>query len=421
MKLSEGKLPGERLSFRFQTLQQGGWLLAATVISGIFAYLANMSVGRMLGPADYSIFASLNSLYLILAMVAQVIQTVTTNYVARLRSQEATDKIGQLLVYLLKHLSLWGIGGTLVLALLSQPLATFLRLPSIIPVLVLSLSLIPIILLPVVNGVQRGLQYFNALGGTYISAAAFRLIAAVGLVTLGLGVPGAVASLAISGFGAAGLGLLFLWGIFRQRNGASRPDLTGIFNYSLNAILAIFCFALLSNGDVIIVKSRFSPTDAGLYSAMAVLGKTTFWLSSAVVTLLLPKASERHARGQLAVGLARTSLLTVGLLCGSVSVAFFLFPSFLMSTLFGPHYVAYAFLLGWYGLAMSLFSLVNVWLIYYLAVQEQRYTYMLLFGVTLLATFLALFGSGPTQVVAILTGVGLVLFLGGLWLSWKRR
>ena len=423
LRAGKGAISLGRLSLPLDTLRQGGWMLTATVVAGVFNYLSNVFVGRMLGPADYGIFTSLASLSVILSVFAGVVQAVVTNYVARLRSRSATAEVGALLVHLLERLLPWGIGGALVLSLIARRLAAFLQIPSLWPVIVVSTFLIPAAVLPVSIGVLHGLQRFGALGGTHIGIAVFRLLAAGGLIGLGLGATGAVASLPLASLGAFALGTFFLSDVLRQRVKGTTSELSGLFEYSLHTALSAICFAVLINSDMIMVKSCFSPTEAGLYSAIATLGKTTFWLSGAVATLLLPKATELHAREQAAVGLLRKSLLIVGLLCGSVTVVFFLFPSHIVDIFFGEQYLANASLLGLYGLAMTLYSLVNVWLFYYLAMQDHRYGYMLLFGAVLLIACLALFGSNLTQVVVILVGGGVVLYLGGesLLLIGERR
>jgi O-antigen/teichoic acid export membrane protein len=415
LRTGKGQVGLGRLALRLETLRQGGWMLVATVVTGVLNYFSTVFVGRMLGPADYSIFASLNSLSLILGVMAGVVQTVVTNYVARLRSQGAVAEIGTLSVYLLKRLLPWGIAGTVALSLVSRPLAAFLRIPSLLPIVVFSTFLIPTAVLPAVQGVLRGLPRVGALGWTQIGVAAFRLVAAIGLVTIGLGASGAVASLPLSGLGAFALGMILLADMLRRREAMTALRLDGLFAHSFNAILALLCFAVLANGDVIIVKSRFSPTEAGLYSAIATLGKTTFWLSGAVVMLLLPKATEQYARGQSATGLARKGLLGAGLLCGSATAVFFLFPSLIVGTFFGKQYLDNASLLGPYALAMTFYSLVNVWLFYFLAVQKKRYSYVLLVGAVLQVILLTILPLDLTVVVGVLIGVGVCLSLAGIW------
>jgi O-antigen/teichoic acid export membrane protein len=419
LRAGKGQIGLGRLPLRLETLRQGGWMLVATVVAGVLNYFSNVFVGRMLGPAGYGIFTSLASLSLILGVVAGVVQTVVTNYVARLRATCATAEIGALLVYLLKRLLPWGMGGALVLSLASRPLAAFLQIPSVLPVIVISTFLIPTAVLPVVSGTLRGLQRFGALGGTQISVAVFRLVAAAGLIGLGLGATGAVASLPLASLGAFALGVFFLGDVLRRRREGATPKLSGLFEYSLHTALATICFSVLINSDVIMVKSRFSPTEAGLYSAIATLGKTTFWLSGAVVALLLPKATEQHTRGQPVARLLRKSMLAVGVLCGSITAVFFLFPSLIVGAFFGEQYLANASLLGLYGLTMTLYSLVNVWLFYYLAVQKKRYSYALLAGAILQTALLLILPPTLTVIVSVLIGNGVCLSLMGMWMFRK--
>jgi O-antigen/teichoic acid export membrane protein len=415
LRTGKGKIGLGRLTLYAETLRQGGWLLVASVVAGVLFYFSNVFVGRMLGPADYGIFVSLNSLSLILGVVAGVVQTIVTNYVAHLWSQGAVAEIGALSIHLLKRLLPWGIGGAFSLSLASRPLAAFLQIPSLLPIIVLGLFLVPMAVLPVVYGVLQGLQRFSALGGTLISVAVFRLIAAVGLIGLGLGATGAVASLPLSSLGAFVLGMYFLGDVLRQRERRVTPEMSGLFEYSLHAALAIISFAILINSDVIMVKSRFSPTEAGGYSAISTLGKTIFWLSSAVGMLLLPKATEQYARGRSAMGMLCKSLLAVGLLCGGTTAIFLLFPTLIVGILFGKQYLMSASLLGLYGLAMTFYSLVNVWLIYCLAVKDKRYTYFLVIGAISLVVLLGTNSSDLKSVVTVLIGVGVVLCLSG-WL-----
>ena len=137
----------------------------------------------------------------------------------------------------------------------------------------------------------------------------------------------------------------------------------------------------------------------------------------------MAKATEKHAKGWSTSASLRKTLLAVGLLCGTITAAFFVFPTFLVGTLFGEQYLAHASFLGFYSFAMMLFALVNVWLIYYLAVNDKRYTYVLLAGTTLLVALLILFSFNFSQVVIILLGVGIALYLAGELLFYvdKRR
>ena len=413
LKVGRDQIRLRRLSLSLDALRQGAWLFVVSVIGGGFHYLANAAIGRMLPPSDYSVYTSLLSLTLILSAVTTVIETVTTNYVARLRAAGQMENVGALLLYLLRQLLPWGALGVVLLWLLGRLLARVLRLPSAVPVWVMATVLVPVVALPVLQGGLRGLERFRAFGINVIGLAALRLGFGVGLILVGWGAVGAVASLPLSNLGAVILALIWLTSILRSRKRTFKPDLSGILRYTSYAVAGLFAFTLLTNMDVVIVKSRFAPDEAGLYSAISTIGKITLYLPLAAATLLLPKVAVLNARREYTVHLLRKALWIVGGLCGTVMLAFFLFPSQIVRLLFGAGYLTWASLLGPYGLAMTFYSLGNVWLAYYLALGARRYPYALLCVAIVQAVMLFALPLSLPQIVAALIAGGVVLNLLG--------
>lgn len=420
LRTSKGQIGLGRLTLRLETLRQGSWMLAATLIAGGLNYLANAAVGRLLGPADYSIYASMLSLTLVLGAVTAIIQTVTTNYVAQLRATGRMEDVGALLSYLLRRLLPWGVFGVALVWLLGHPLADLLHLPSPAPVWVMGTVMLPIVALPVLQGGVRGLERYGAFGSTLIGMALLRLGIGVGLILIGWGAVGAVASLPLSNLGACALGLVWLVDVFRSRNREFKPDRSNILSYAMYVAIGLAAYTVLTNIDVVIVKGNFMPEEAGLYSAVATTGKIALYLPAAVATLLLPKVAIRNANGERTALLLYKSLAVVGGLCSAVALVFFLFASPVVQLLFGARYLSQARLLGPYGLAMTLYALCNIWLAYYLALQERRYSYLLL-GVVIVQAALLSSSSGLPEVVAVLVGGGVVLNLLGGWLLLQSK
>ncbi len=167
-------------------LWQVGWLLAATVIAGGFNYLANVLVGKLLGPEEYGVYAALLALSLILGAPTGVIHTVVANYSARFAATSSNlGRVGALLKSAWRTLLPWAIGGALLIALGSGLIAGFLHIPSPVPVIVLGFSLLPAVLLPVALGGLQGLQRFGRYGWGQISGAVLRLSLGIGFILLG--------------------------------------------------------------------------------------------------------------------------------------------------------------------------------------------------------------------------------------------
>lgn len=417
----KGEISLGRLTLHLETLRQGSWMLAATIIAGGLNYLANAAVGRLLGPADYSIYASMLSLTLVLGAVTAIIQTVTTNYIARLRAAGRTEDVGAILSYMLRRLLPWGAFGVALMWLLGYPLADLLQLPSAVPVWVMGTVMLPIVALPVIQGGARGLERYSVFGSILIGMSLLRLGIGVGLVMIGWGAVGAVASLPLSNLGALALGLVWLVDVFRSRNREFRPERSNVLTYTLYVAVGMTAFTVLTNMDVVIVKSNFIPAEAGLYSAVATTGKIALYLPAAVATLLLPKVAIRNANGESTTLLLYKSLGVVGGLCGAVALVFFLFASPVVRLLFGAPYLSQARLLGPYGLAMTLYALCNIWLAYYLALQQRHYSYALLGVAIVQAILLSASSSNLFEAVAILIGGGVILNLLGVWLLLSQR
>jgi O-antigen/teichoic acid export membrane protein len=210
------------------------------------------------------------------------------------------------------------------------------------------------------------------------------------------GVAGALGALV----GATVLGLVGVLTALRRslrRRPAMRVALTG----SLPAIAALIAFASLTNADVIAAKVVLDPTDAGLYSSAALLGKIALYAPSALALVLLPKVTARlqaglDFRGPALVTLAAT--LGTGLL---VTVAILAAPSSLVSVVFGPEYSSAYRLAAPIAAVMTLASLLQVHLMVALASRERR-TIVLTAGAAIVQVVgLAVYAETASQVVLI--------------------
>jgi O-antigen/teichoic acid export membrane protein len=388
-------------------------MFAALLVAGFLHYASNVVVGKLLGPEKYGIYAALLAIFLILYALVAIIQTTVAGHVSHLLVTEPRDGTGPLLKHLLSRLLPLGLSGGLVFALMSPAIAHFLHIPSLHSVIILGLSLVPIVGLPIVCGIVQGQQRFGVLGGLMILAAVLRLGFSLGLIYGGFDVAGAVASLPLHLLCTFAVGLVFLGCSSPQEEKDVDLKLTAMYRSSLYVSVSSVCFMILSNLDMVVVKSVFAPLEAGYYAAIANLGKVVLHLPDAVTGLLLPKASRRHAMQRSSTRLLRLSLMAVGSICGVVTLFFWLFPSLTIGLLFGEEFLGRAYLLGPYGVAITFYALTGVWLYYYIAVRNPRYTYLLMIGVLAQAICLGIAGARLSLVVLALLCTSILLFVAG--------
>jgi O-antigen/teichoic acid export membrane protein len=415
------ELQGRALWLTWQT----GWLFLAQSSAGVFNYLSNVAAGRLLGPADYGAFAALSAVLVILVALAGTIQTLTAQGVARALADGQGGQVAALLRYLFLTLALrWGGLAALAAVILSPLLASWLH-TSAIASAVAGITILPLAMLPVFQGALRGSQRFIPFGATVMVNGGLRFVLTVLLALLGLGLAGTVAALPLSYLAAALLGLWLLRDLLRREPNAPTPLPIRVNRELIGAALGLLAFAFLVNADVILVKNRFPAEEAGLYSAMAVLGKAVLYFPAAVTGVLLPLVVGRTVRGERSLSLLLVSLGAVLALCAVFAVPFALFPVQALELLFGDAYAEHASLLGSYSIAMMLYAMANVWLIY--AIGRQRPGYPLLLGVVALAEMVALAVVPPELeivVMVVVAGGAVAIALAvveGARLRWSRR
>ena len=387
-------------------MQQGAIMFVASSVANALSYLLHVFVSRMLGPAEYGIFTSLLSIFLMLSIPAGIIQMTIAKYVSQFEARDQLAKVGALLMDALKRVSLCGFLAAFMLAVSSRYIASYLQIPSPIPVIVVASMVLLSLVSPIATGALQGLQKFWALGANGVLGATLRFGFAAGLVYVGLGASGALAASTLSGILAFLAALIPLAYVFRGRAAHHDVEAKEISQYSGLVFVGLLCFTVLTNVDVVIVKHYFPPIEAGYYSAASVLAKIIFFFPGAVATVMFPKASRNYAVGRDSAGIIRKSLLAIAILCGPLVIAYFLFPSFLVRILFGPGYEASVHLVGTYGLAMALFALVNMLLFYYLAVRNTNFVRLLLAATVGQVIALSLFHASLLQVIYVLTVSG---------------
>ena len=97
---------------------------------------------------------------------------------------------------------------------------------------------------------------------------------------------------------------------------------------------------ILSNLDILLVKHFFAPPEAGIYAAVALVGRVVFMLSWSVVSSMFP-VSASHTHGQSGHSVLYTGLLLVGTVTTAFIVAVALAPQAVWAMLLGK-----SFLLG---------------------------------------------------------------------------
>ena len=385
-------------------------IFSATIVANLLAYLFHVYMGRSLGAAEYGILGSLLAAFYILFVPLGAISTVVTKFVSEFKAREEYGKVASLLFPGMRKLSRYAILIFIGLSLGSWLIADFLRIPSPFPVILMGLGIAFATGVSIPRGVLQGLQKFGQLGLNISLESLIRLLLGVLLVSLGLGVNGAILAYGLGYLAATLLALMPLRFLLHLRN--ETVDVSSIYKFSLPALAMSICLAVMTNVDIIFVKHFFTSEEAGVYTVVSVLGKVIFFVSGAFTIPMFPLVSELHTRGENTLSILKKSLFYVISFSGIVIAVYWLSSSFIVHALYGAAYSPAVPLLGAMGIAMGLIALVMVYTTYLLALKDMRFIKVLLGCTFLQIILLSLFHHTLLQVIQVLIFTnGLALFL----------
>ena len=196
----------------------------------------------------------------------------------------------------------------LIIFIISPLVKSFLRLDSVFPIVFLGLLFFVSVFSSIDRAVLQGLMNFNQMVVSHIGETGSKMTAAFFLVWLGLGVNGAILALVIGGIAGYFLANIYLKSIKKIK--VVKPDISAkdFLKFGLPVFLVNLSFTSLYTNDIILVKHFFPAYEAGIYAALAVLGKIIFFATSSIPMVVFPLAAYRHSQGEKTRHILKVSL-----------------------------------------------------------------------------------------------------------------
>lgn len=329
-------------------------LLNTTLVSVLnFAY--NVVMARMLGPSKFGHVTVSVTLLMLASAVTLSFQLVCAKFVAR--NQAAGAKAG---IYRSLRSRAWlmslSLGGALFLA--QRPIADYLRLPDPRILAVLAAGIAVYVPLGVRRGAMQGLCSFRRLSGSFIVEALTRFVTGVVLVAAGYGVLGAVGAIS-----AAVLAAYLFPPLGNELNVQTEAGNPASFGEGIQAIVFFIGQVIICNIDVLLVKHFFAPDVAGLYAAVALVGRLLYFASWSVISAMFPVSAAVEAKNEG----PRMTIVPLSIVL-ALSLVFILtlrlFPHLIIHTVFGVEFHQGEPLLPLYATATGLYSLSVVLIAY---------------------------------------------------------
>ncbi|MBX3082881.1 MAG: polysaccharide pyruvyl transferase family protein [Anaerolineae bacterium] len=398
------------------------FFVSATIVNG-GNYLFNLLLGRWLGPQAFSDLSLIVTLLLVATFITSTISTTAAKFAASYAAEGNLTNLAGLRRWL--NRSAWAVGLVLFAALTlgAEPLAQFFNVSSGWLFVIFGAAMPMFLAQSVDRGILQGQTRFLTLAASYQAEMWVRLIFGTLAVLIGWSVSGAV--------GAVSLSIVATWWVARQAGNPlpevaaanySPTERRSVLVYAGPVLLALIGQILINNSDVLIVKRFFDTTSAGQYAALALIGRMVFFATWSVVTTMFPIVAQRHQRGESHRHLLWNALKMVGAVSVGIIIMTLLIPNLIVNILFGEQYLSIAPLLWAYALATTLYSIVNVYVNYWLSVGKSGGTYLVLVGGIMQVILLVLLHQTLSVVVWVQIGLmGSVALTLVVWDQWIMR
>jgi O-antigen/teichoic acid export membrane protein len=394
-------------------------VFAGTMIANVSAYLYHLAMGRILGPNGYGELSSLISLLYIFGVPTLVLQTVLVKYFSECKAEAEFGKAKDLFLRSTKLITILLIIFGVILVGSSSWLTGFLHLSNwrlvIWIYLVFCFST-----LAVINGsLLQGFQMFVWVAVFASIPSVAKLIISIPLAYNGLE-PVILGSL-LSGV----LAYIFLFfplgNVLHTKNNKFILTLKQSVSYTIPTFLALLGITSLYSTDIVLAKHFLTASQAGIYSASAVLGKIIFYASSAISIVIFPIVSARQTKHQSVTKVINMALFLVGTVSFVLCLVYGVFPMFVTRMLFGKAFDAIAENLFGFAIFIGIFSLGYILVMVSLALSRTR-AWMITVGAALLQIIIIwFFHSGIQQIIQINIIVSFIMLVGMIFYHYSGR
>ncbi len=264
-------------------------LLIGSIAVSLANFGYNIGVARMLGPSDFSHAAAAVTILMLISAITLAFQLVCTKLIARAEAVEAKAAVFQ---HLMRRAWVIGFGLGVFMLLTAGVLTTYLRLSSPWIIILLAVGLTIYVPLGVKRGGLQGTCRFRGLAWNMAAEAVAKFGLALVLIAMGFGVLGAVAAISASVILA-----FFLPDQARELRGPAVAGPTEHVGEGRQAIVFFVGQVIISNIDILMVKHFFRPDDAGLYAAIALVGRLLYFAAWSVVSAMFPVSAEKKETG----------------------------------------------------------------------------------------------------------------------------
>lgn len=405
------------------------YVFIGITFSSFLAFVLNLYIARNLSYSDYGIFASIMSLITLLAIPSSSISAVIVRFATAFFSKKEDAKAGAFYIKSFKYLLVFNFFLSLIFIALYPLISSFLKIndPSLIVLAFISVALFYMATLNV--AFLQSLLKFKLLGIFHSLAGIGKLFSGIVLIVMGFKVYGALLATLIFSLIDCVFSFFPLKKIISKAGKDVAVSRREFIYYGVPTSIAIFSLSSFISTDVILVKHFFSATEAGFYGGLSLIGKVVFYFTGPIPMAMFPLIVKRHTNQENFNNLFYIALIIVLIPSILITIFYFIFPQFTIKLfLGGAGYVVIAPYLGLFGVLLTIYSINNVFINFFLSIKETLVSLIALFFALLQILLIYVYHENFYQIIyvsifsSVLLLTSLMLYYLKLYgFSYKRR
>ncbi len=355
-------------------------VFGGTLFANLFHFIFNLFMSRTLSVSDYGTLASLVSVILLFALIADSFIPTIVHFSSLYFAKKELGIVSSIFFEVSKFSFFIGILIVVTFLIFQGSISEFLKIHNASLILLLSLTIFLSFFYSVNRAMVQSMLSFKYLSFLGILGAFIKVTLGISFVKMGFGVTGAIWAFLISFFVPYVASFIPLKFVFLNKKNDSVINFNTLIKYGGPATLSILGLTFLITSDIILVKHFFSVKDAGIYAGLSLIGRVIYFFSAPIGLVMFPLIVQRHAKQEKYKNIFFLSIALVSLASLFITIFYYLFPEFVIRLfLKREEYLVTKQILWIFGIYISLYSVASVVTNFFLSTKKTKIFIPILF------------------------------------------
>lgn len=380
------------------------FIFIGSIFGNILAFLLNLFLARSLSYGDYAIFASLLSVITLASIPSNSINTIIVKFSTKYFVEKDKSKIKSLYVAFFKFIFGLCVFIILFFTALSPALSDFLHIDNLAYIAVSGIIIAVFYLNLLNSGFLQGMMKFKFISIVNIAGGLVKLLMGIFLVLIGYSAFAGLWAIFFMTLTSFLIAFFPLRSFLKKDRSKEKIKIYSkeIRTFAVPAFFAVLFMTSFVSVDVVLVKHFFEPSLAGYYAGLSLLGKVIFYFTAPIPMVMFPLIVKRHALNIKANNLFYISIILILIPSIFISFIYFIIPDTVVKLfLGGREYLYISKYLGWFGIYLTLFSVINVCVNFFLSINKTRIFIPIVIAAILQIILIYFYHSSFYQIIGV--------------------